>query len=58
MDKRELIEKVLDCRVFTLVWAFRNELVLAGECADNKFNYHVFPQYGVFELVDANGRIN
>jgi phenylacetate-CoA ligase len=54
-DQRKLLEDVLNCRVYT--WYGHSErVVLAGECEKNK-SYHIFPQYGIFELVDGNGKI-
>lgn len=52
--QRRLLEDVFDCRVFS--WYGHSErVVLAGECeVDN--GYHIFPEYGAFELVDKNGK--
>ena len=54
-EQRELVEDVFNCRTFT--WYGHSErTVLAGECEESS-KYHLFPQYGVFELVDSTGRI-
>lgn len=54
-DQRDLIEDVFNCRVFT--WYGHSErTVLAGECKENA-KYHIFPQYGIFELVDDKGKV-
>lgn len=48
--QRQLLEEVLDCRVYT--WYGHSErTVLAGEC-EKSSSYHVFPEYGVFELIN------
>ncbi|MBI5459245.1 hypothetical protein [Methanobacterium sp.] len=52
--QRQLLEKVLDCRVYT--WYGHSErTVLAGECEKSN-HYHIFPEYGIFELVDDGGK--
>ncbi len=51
--QRELIESVLECRVFS--WYGHSEkAVLAGECEKSNF-YHVFPEYGIVEFLDKDG---
>jgi phenylacetate-CoA ligase len=51
--QRTLIEDVLGCRVYS--WYGHSEkCILAGEC-EHSSDYHVFPQYGVVEIVDAAG---
>lgn len=53
--QRELLEKVFDCRIYT--WYGHSErCILAGEC-EKSSNYHIFPEYGIFELLDNNGDI-
>jgi phenylacetate-CoA ligase len=52
--QRELIENVFQCRVYT--WYGQAErIILAGEC-ETASQYHVFPEYGIIELVDREGR--
>jgi phenylacetate-CoA ligase len=50
---REQLSNAFDCRIFS--WYGHTErAVLAGECeTDNR--YHIFPEYGIFELIDNNG---
>lgn len=53
--QRELLESVFRCRIFS--WYGLGEMVaLAGEC-ERSTNYHIFPEYGIFELIDANGSV-
>ena len=53
--QNELIEKAFDCRVFS--WYGHSEMVvMAGEC-EHSSSYHVFPEYGVLELVDEAGSV-
>jgi phenylacetate-CoA ligase len=52
--QRELLEAVFQCRVFS--WYGQSELAaFASECEVSHL-YHVFPEYGVFELVDKKDR--
>lgn len=52
--QREFIQDALRTRVFT--WYGHSEhSVLAGECERGHL-YHVFPSYGVMELLDEQGR--
>jgi phenylacetate-CoA ligase len=54
-EQRELVEDVFNCRTFT--WYGHSErTLLAGECEESS-KYHLFPQYGVFELVNSKGKI-
>ncbi|RXE56492.1 CoF synthetase [Methanoculleus taiwanensis] len=47
--QRELIEDVLGCRVYS--WYGNSEqTVLAGECEESSC-YHIFPEYGIVELI-------
>ena len=53
-SQRQLIEQALQCRVFS--WYGQSEKVcLAGECEFDP-RYHIFPEYGVTELLDECGR--
>ncbi|MBI4370189.1 MAG: phenylacetate--CoA ligase family protein [Elusimicrobia bacterium] len=53
--QRELIEKFWGCRVYS--WYGHTEsAILAGEC-ENSNDYHCCPQYGITEIVDAQGKI-
>ena len=51
----ELIERVLKCRVGTH-YGHSEHAVFAGRCTDSTL-YHVLPQYGYTELVDAEGKV-
>ncbi len=51
--QRELLEGTFQCRIFS--WYGHSEMgVLAGECEHSPY-YHIFPQYGVVELIDTDG---
>jgi phenylacetate-CoA ligase len=53
--QRDLIQKTLNCRVYS--WYGNSEqTVLAGECEYNS-SYHIFPEYGIVELIDKNGNL-
>jgi phenylacetate-CoA ligase len=53
--QRKLLEEVFQCRVFS--WYGQSELVaFASECELSQL-YHVFPEYGIFELVDKRDRL-
>ncbi len=52
--QRELIEEVFGCRVYS--WYGNSEqTVLAGECEESSF-YHIFPEYGIVELIGKDDR--
>jgi phenylacetate-CoA ligase len=51
--QREYLEKVFGVRVFS--WYGHSEkCILAGECEKER-DYHLFPQYGIAEIVDSTG---
>jgi len=51
--QRELLETVFDCRVYS--WYGQGEIVaLGGEC-EVSHDLHMFPEYGVFELLTETG---
>jgi len=53
--QRETIEEAFGCRLFS--WYGMTERVIwAGECEGSTL-YHCLPQYGITELVDAEGRL-
>jgi len=52
--QRELFEKVFKCRVFNW-YGHAEKVVLAGEC-EYSYLYHVFPEYGLTEIVDKDGK--
>jgi phenylacetate-CoA ligase len=52
--QRELLEEVLQCRVYS--WYGNTEqTVLAGECEVSSY-YHIFPEYGIVELIGNDGK--
>ena len=52
-DQRAFIEEVFKCRYFSS-YGHTEKLVAAAEC-EYSTNYHVWPTYGYFELIDENG---
>lgn len=51
--QKKLIKKAFKTRLFT--WYGQSEkVILAGECETNSC-YHIFPEYGIMELVGENG---
>lgn len=54
-DQREIIQDVFNCRVFR--WYGHSErAVLASEC-EYSTDYHICPEYGIFELVKEDGDV-
>jgi len=52
-SQREFLEQTFDCRVYS--WYGHSEkCILAGEC-EVSTQYHVFPEYGIVEIVDDKG---
>ena len=52
--QRRKAEDVFKCRVFS--WYGQSEkVVLAGEC-DKSSEYHIFPQYGITEVIRHDGK--
>jgi len=52
--QRSLLAGAFGCRVFS--WYGNSEqTVLAGECEESA-HYHIFPEYGVVELIGRDGR--
>ena len=52
-QQREMIEEVFGCRVFSC-YGQSEKVVLAAGC-EKSDNYHIWPTYGYFELIDENG---
>ena len=52
-DQRSLVEEVFKCRYYSS-YGHTEKLVAATECEFSE-NYHVWPCYGYFELVDKDG---
>lgn len=53
VEQRMMVEKIFNCRYFSS-YGHTEKLVAAGECEKTR-NYHVWPTYGFFELLDENG---
>jgi phenylacetate-CoA ligase len=51
--QRELLERVFQCRTYSWYGQAEN-VVLAGEC-EVSTDYHIFPEYGITELVREDG---
>ncbi len=52
--QRDLLTGTFGCRVFS--WYGNSEqTVLAGECEEST-HYHIFPEYGIVELIGSDGR--
>ncbi|QRY24864.1 AMP-binding protein [Halobacterium sp. BOL4-2] len=51
--QRETIENVLNTRLFSH-YGQTEKVALAAEC-EHSNNYHLYPQYGVTEILDENG---
>ena len=52
--QRSLLSEAFGCRVFS--WYGNSEqTVLAGECEEST-HYHIFPEYGIVELIGRDGR--
>ena len=47
--QRKLLEETFQCRVYSW-YGHTEQVVLAGECEKNNY-YHVFPEYGIVELI-------
>jgi phenylacetate-CoA ligase len=53
-DQRALVERAFGVRLFSS-YGHSEKLVLAAEC-ESSTDYHVWPTYGFFELLDPEGR--
>jgi phenylacetate-CoA ligase len=53
-DQRMMVEEVFGCRYFSC-YGHSEKLVLATEC-EFSTDYHVWPTYGYFELLDEKGK--
>ena len=54
-EQRKFVESVFNCRYFSS-YGHTEKLVAAGEC-EHSSNYHVWPTYGFFELIDEQGSV-
>ncbi|MBN1506433.1 MAG: hypothetical protein JW955_06285 [Sedimentisphaerales bacterium] len=52
-DQRRMVEEVFGCRYFSC-YGLSEKVVLAAEC-EHSTDYHVWPTYGHFELLDEAG---
>lgn len=55
-NQRGLLERVFKARVYSW-YGMTEKVVLAGECEKSDI-YHCFPQYGITEIMDANGNLS
>jgi len=53
-EQRQMIEEVFGCRCFSC-YGHTEKLILAAEC-EHSPDYHVWPTYGYFELLDERDR--
>jgi len=51
--QRELLEEVFQCRVYSW-YGHSEQAALAGECEKSTY-YHIFPEYGMVELINKDG---
>lgn len=52
--QREFLEDYFHCRVFSF-YGHSENTVMAGEC-EASTNYHIFPEYGLAEIIGDDGR--
>lgn len=52
-EQRKMVEEVFGCRYFSC-YGHSEKLVLGAEC-EHSTDYHVWPTYGYFELLDEKG---
>jgi len=53
--QRQLLEEVFQCRVYSW-YGHSEQTALAGECEKSTY-YHIFPEYGIVELINNNGKM-
>lgn len=53
-EQRTMVEEVFGCRYFSC-YGHSEKLVLAAEC-EHSADYHIWPTYGYFELLDEQGQ--
>jgi len=53
--QRDLLEEAFQCRIFSF-YGHSERSVLAGECEIGIY-YHIFPEYGITELVGQDGKL-
>jgi len=52
--QRKLLEDVFQCRVYSW-YGHTEQAVLAGECEKSTY-YHIFPEYGIVEIIGKDGK--
>lgn len=52
-DQRQMVEEIFGCRLFSC-YGHSEKLVLATGC-EKSDDYHIWPTYGYFELLDEDG---
>ena len=52
-EQRKLVEEVFGCRMFSC-YGHSEKLIFASACEDSD-DYHIWPTYGYFELLDEEG---
>jgi len=52
--QRRLLEDGFKCRVYSW-YGHTEQAVLAGECEKSRY-YHIFPEYGIVELIGKDGK--
>lgn len=55
LGQRNLLEEIFKYRVYSW-YGHAEKAVLAGECETNTY-YHLFPEYGIAELIGKNGKL-
>jgi phenylacetate-CoA ligase len=54
-SQRKLLEDVFKCRIYSW-YGHTEQAVLAGECEHSTY-YHIFPEYGIVELMGDDGKM-
>jgi len=54
-EQRQLVEELFNCRYFSS-YGHTEKLIAAAEC-EHSDDYHVWPTYGFFELLDEDGSV-
>jgi phenylacetate-CoA ligase len=52
-EQRKMVEEVFGCRYFSC-YGHTEKLILGAEC-EHSTDYHIWPTYGYFELLDTRG---
>jgi phenylacetate-CoA ligase len=53
-DQIDIIQEAFKCDIYTW-YGHAERVVLGGGCEKNRY-YHMFPEYGITELIDMNGQ--